>query len=400
MTLENPNIGFEDYKNLTALAYAAVFDQNNWQHFLDELTDLTGGVRTHLFGFDVPAQLSMGLTASGYAPDYIKTYNQYYGTINSWAAGFVKHDAGRVIDCNYMCAPDDLLQTEFYNDWIRPQEDIGTGGGAILFKDEARTFLFGGNIRFKDAGRLKKPWLRTVGLLMPHLQQAFEISRMVAGQQAELDLYKNASLERNSALLFISENGLVLYANPEADQLLASGTVLKTDRRHRIGFADEKANQTFDGYLTALRDQREFTAGSFPVHAKGSDGSRTCRVARLDPQHCRKMPFPVVFGANNPCLLLAVSPEPRGTVSSKNSFAAFHGLTGAEVDVAFAVADGFTPSELAEQRDVSIHTVRNQLKSALSKSGARRQSELVAMIVRSRRQDHSSGLFGDEPQIV
>lgn len=387
MQNEDPNIDFEDYKNLTALAYAAVFDQQNWQAFLDKLTDVSGGVRTHMFGFDIQAQISMGLTASGYAPEFIETYNQHYGNINSWATGFVKHDAGFVIDCNAMCAPEQFSRTEFYNDWIRPQEDIGTGGGAILFKDESRTFMLGGNIRLKDADRVKQPWLRTVGLLIPHLQQAFQISRMISGQQVELDLYKEGALETGSAILFVSENGLVLFANTEAENLLASGTLLKTDGCHRLGFSGEAANETYKRYLAALRNEDDFTAGNISIIESGKGLARTCRAVRLDPQHCRKMPFPVVFGAAKPCLLLVVPPESRETASSRSTFAALHGLTATEVDVAYAIADGFKLSELAEQRSVSIHTVRNQLKSALSKTGARRQTELVAMIVRSRQPD-------------
>lgn len=389
MPNEDSNIDFEDYKNLTALAYAAVFDQQNWQAFLDELTEVSGGVRTHMFGFDVQAQISMGLTASGYAPEFIETYNQHYGNINSWATGFVKHDAGFVIDCNAMCAPEQFSRTEFYNDWIRPQEDIGTGGGAILFKDEARTFMLGGNIRLKDADRVKEPWLRTVGLLIPHLQQAFQISRMISGQQVELDLYKNAALEPGAAILFVSENGLVLFANTEGENLLASGTLLKTDGRHRLGFSRETANETFKRYLAALRDEDNFTTGCIPILETGSGLTRTCRLARLDPRQSRNMPFPVVLGATKPCLLLVVPPEPRHTGSSRSNFAACHGLTATEVEVAFAIADGSTLSELSEQRNVSIHTVRNQLKSALSKTGTRRQSELVAMIVKTRQSEQS-----------
>ena len=31
-----------------------------------------------------------------------------------------------------MCTREELEPTEFYNDWVRPQEDIVAGGGALL----------------------------------------------------------------------------------------------------------------------------------------------------------------------------------------------------------------------------------------------------------------------------
>jgi DNA-binding CsgD family transcriptional regulator len=52
--------------------------------------------------------------------------------------------------------------------------------------------------------------------------------------------------------------------------------------------------------------------------------------------------------------------------------------------VALALAEGLTPAEIAEARGASLHTVRNQIKAALAKSGARRQSDLVALVVRAR----------------
>ena len=48
-------------------------------------------------------------------------------------------------------------------------------------------------------------------------------------------------------------------------------------------------------------------------------------------------------------------------------------------------ADGKTLAEISETRRTSIHTVRNQLKSLLLKTGTRRQSEVVALVERLRR---------------
>ncbi len=57
-------------------------------------------------------------------------------------------------------------------------------------------------------------------------------------------------------------------------------------------------------------------------------------------------------------------------------------LTQSEAIIALSLADGQTLEEIAARRDVSIHTVRNQVKSALSKTGCRRQAELVAEVLR------------------
>jgi DNA-binding CsgD family transcriptional regulator len=54
------------------------------------------------------------------------------------------------------------------------------------------------------------------------------------------------------------------------------------------------------------------------------------------------------------------------------------------LNVALKIAEGMTLREIADIRGVSIHTVRNQLKSAMSKTDSRRQADLVRIVERAR----------------
>src|SRR5690606_28083924 len=57
------------------------------------------------------------------------------------------------------------------------------------------------------------------------------------------------------------------------------------------------------------------------------------------------------------------------------------GLTPAEARVAVLLANGLNAEQIAAQRNASLLTVRTQLRSILAKTGARRQPELVRMLV-------------------
>lgn len=371
------------YRKLTSLIYGAVLDQRRWENFLFELTQATGGVRTHLFGFDIPAGISLGLTSSGYDPDHIETYDKYYGTMNAWAVGFARGEPGTVLPSEWMCPKADLFSTEFYNDWIRPQEDIAAGGGAILFKDEMRMLAFGGNIRLKDEGQLEAPWLRTVGLLIPHLQQAFEISRALAGQSLELDLLRKGEARGGAGVLLLADNGFVLYANEAGEAMLREGTMLRHDHAGRAAFCDSDAAAALASCLNALRCGETPVAATFSGGEEPGGTRHVVRLAQFEPEAHPVAPFPLVLAYQRSCLLVTVSPV-LDHRSADEAFAAMHGLTAAEMAVAAGIAEGLTPDELAGQRSVSIHTIRNQLKSALFKSGARRQADLVRMLVRAR----------------
>lgn len=61
------------------------------------------------------------------------------------------------------------------------------------------------------------------------------------------------------------------------------------------------------------------------------------------------------------------------------------GLTPAETDIVLRLNSGENTSAIAKGRGASIHTVRNQLKTAMVKIGVRRQVDVVRQVESLRR---------------
>ena len=59
-----------------------------------------------------------------------------------------------------------------------------------------------------------------------------------------------------------------------------------------------------------------------------------------------------------------------------------YGLTPAECRVALLLSDGRAPQEIAKMVGVTQNTVRSQIKSIFSKTGVRRQGELIQLLLR------------------
>ncbi len=57
------------------------------------------------------------------------------------------------------------------------------------------------------------------------------------------------------------------------------------------------------------------------------------------------------------------------------------GLTGSESRIASLVARGRRPAEIAEEIELSVHTVRHHIKSIYRKTGAHSQSQLTALVL-------------------
>ena len=72
---------------------------------------------------------------------------------------------------------------------------------------------------------------------------------------------------------------------------------------------------------------------------------------------------------------------PGGTTVDISRFAAEHGLTPAETRLVESIAGGASVAEHAETQGISTNTARVHMQRVLEKTGARRQAELVRMIL-------------------
>lgn len=373
------SVTVENFSRLVTQVYAAGLDWNRWPDFLQAVDLLSGGARCALFGYDMATETPYNVTHTGFAPEFVASYMDYYGKICPWPAALGLVPVGEVRSARGLIPDGDLVRTEFYNDWVRPQDDIACGGGVTLARDTDRVVVFTGNIRRRDSEKLEPDLLRLIGLLTPHLQQALDISRALAGRSfAEMAA---GFADHGAAVLVLAGDRSILFANPRAEALIAKGDILGRDLRGRI-VLPAAAQGTAGQALAELRSGRVSAPKTFTLTAVPDDRWQ-CQIAALDPRGEEQSPFGVFCGFAQRCLVLTLAPVPdRGAVDHRmmREFA----LTAAEAGIVLALADGLSLSEIAAARRVSIHTVRNQVKSALFKTGSRRQSDLVRLVERLR----------------
>lgn len=374
-------IGMEDVVDLTTQIFAAVVEPTRWQGVMDNIRRVSGGVRTHLFVHDQRLGRAATEINSGYDPDYVRSFIDYYSGINAWAPVFSSSPTGTVLSGAELCPDDDMVRTEFYNDWIRPQDDLIGGGGAVIWNDPRRTVLFGGNIRRKDRDHLEGDWMKLVAMLSSPLQQAFEISRTLMGDSLE-KLALRSNDRGHPAILVVNDRRQLLYANPVAEALLEAGSVVTCDGSLRVDFTQRSAAMAFAGAIYSIRLLDMAHATEFFAAEPATDARYLCRTARLVQDKATEWSFASLVGTAEPCLLVTLQPlsddrDPGALLRSQ------FGLTQGEAVISLALSEGKSPAEIAEDRDVSIHTVRNQIKSAMGKLGVRRQAELVREVLRA-----------------
>lgn len=369
------------FSEVVASIYSAALDPSHWQAVLDRLQLESGGTATHIIGYDFETGMDLGFITAGYDDAFLQSYAAHYCHKNVWAAGWIQYASGRPIFSQQMYPLDELLKTEFYNDWVRPQEDRRAGGGVLFHKSQGRMFALGGNIRKKDEETLEPAWMRAVHLLKPHLERAFEINRRMAGRSLVENLA--SPIQRGaSTVLVISAKGRLLYASEAAGLHLARDDLFRCDTLNRISLVEDEAETTLRRALFAIQAEPVLWALTCKSQRPGSRYRRTYEFIAFASGAQAASDLGFICGANENCLLVTMTHEETSRSPARELMHAYQ-LTQAEADVALLLSDGRSAVEIAGLRSAAITTVRNQIKAAMTKCGVRRQLDLVRVVERN-----------------
>ena len=227
--------------------------------------------------------------------------------------------------------------------------------------------------QYWERGPIQGDDLARLDSLYPHLAR----SAMLAGR---LDLQRvRTAVDTLAAVglpaVALSPKGTVIHAN---DGLASASLVWTTRHGERIGLHDRIA----DGQLSEALEHIGTVGGerSLPIRS----GGMIVSVLHLLP--VRRSAHDI-FGE---AVAIATLTEPKFGSTSGPLIQALFDLTPAEVAVAEGVAQGRSVTELATISGRSVHTVRNQLKSAMAKTGSRRQTDLVLLMTRGSAPGHQA----------
>jgi DNA-binding CsgD family transcriptional regulator len=373
----------EKYAQLSNLAVAAAMDPGGWQAFLEAVARaMPAHICTQLIGYDKATKAAPLAYTSGYDPEILKLYETHFADKNPFAVNFPKCGIGDVISTHDLCAPETLKRTQFYADILHPLEDLYAGGGSMLAFDADRMFLLGGNMRAKDQEKHEKDWLQICMRLAPVIRQSLEINRMIMGLQFEKWAAERHLLGSGTAIVVVDSAMMIHYACREAETLIAEGKLIGSDIVRRIKFRSGKVQAQF---LSLFREQANGNPDLFRnVRLFDRDGRQwVCRTMGLKLGDLDKSPFGAFLTGSGLAMVLAFKPM-GNKASSLEKLQEALSLSAAEAETALLLSQGLSLGEIAAERHVSIHTVRNQIKAAMSKTGCHRQSELVQRIEQFR----------------
>ncbi len=370
-----PDVTDESFGALVRHAYAAGLDRNRWSAFLAELSDLLGHSWIALHAHDLSRDANIGFLTHNYSPAHHASYLQHFGTRNPWNPEVARVPVGKVVHSTALLAPEVLKRTEFYNDWIRPQEDIGTGAGVTLYRNGDRFLRLSCNIRFRDLEAMEQRLLLLLEAVGPHLRASFELSRRLAGARIGRH-YQDALQRLPEPIMLIDHAGRVCLTNSAAERLLGAGSGLSLGGDHRLSFGDGAAQRAFETALAAIVHGPMKPSG--PIALRGASPALAAELFPFVPDEAPVRPPLLLLLDDLPAAILTFrQPAAHGTLATA---ARRFGWSPAEMALCRHLLEGGSVRSFSEQRGVSIHTARNQMRGVLEKAGVQRQSALVALV--------------------
>jgi DNA-binding CsgD family transcriptional regulator/PAS domain-containing protein len=371
-------VSIEDIQHLIGRVYDAALDDDVWPTLAADIPqafDSTSVVTAIVNNATSEAQFL--IQSANFTPNSQHDYETHFGRQDIWAARGAELGLSKVWASMDLVEDDELHRTEYYNDYCRPL-GMAYVAGSVWRLDDTSTVIAAVHRPLLSGGYDEDDKQR-VGLFMPHLQRALQMRQKLAladvGRQAALD-----GLERTgTATLVTDDQGRIIFANRLAEVLLREGDAVRVSAG-RITALDrsvaERLRFLISGAIHAA-------AGHAGIGAAGG----ALAIPRPDrlPLTILVAPFRPAregFGAASPWAIIFFKDPETPSVTNMTVRNLF-GLTASEAGIAAALAEGASVDGLANAFGISLNTVRNHIKSILAKTGARRQAELVALILRS-----------------
>jgi DNA-binding NarL/FixJ family response regulator len=305
-------------------------------------------------------------------------YLAYYHSLNPYTAR-ARHDftedrtrylAGVVLGPELV--PDQtFLSSEYYCDFARHHERRHLLTGMIGVTEPMPFGLFRAN-GAKAFGITER---RILQALLPHLQRAMELQARL-GQESRAGWATRAALDALPIGIVIIDAGLrVYFANEAARRDLAAA-----DFGLRALRSGPHAGSGV--YLAAAAKDDATTLRRLVASAISGGSGGSMRVVNRHVSSCAVLVSPAPQGLSSDQampntshsaekLAMVVVRHLGGAASpSPDTLCEVFGFSRAEADVAAALSGGASAEDVAQQRKVSLTTVRSQIRSILGKSGS------------------------------
>jgi DNA-binding CsgD family transcriptional regulator len=367
----------ETLLELIRLLYGAAAGHESWTDFLQRYAQAVRAPFAALMLQDVATQMGIIGANVGGDPHMQRLYDEHYCALNVWTIQAPHLFQPGLVAVGEQAGLSDrqFMSTEFYQDYLRPQDFYHTFGGVITRNRSATSYIT--SLRSKSMGAYGEDEIGLLNTLMPHLQCAMRVQQRLsaAGDHA---LAANDVLHRLPWGVIVVDSGLkAIWMNQAAEAILRRKDGLEHSKGGLRTASREDTNRLRNSLRAAVQTANGGMAAGAVLSIPRPSGSRsfTLLVAPLPVHHGS--------GFGRPAAVVLVGDPELKAAPSTDALRRLFELTRAEASLAAALMQGKTVEDHAEEASISLNTARTHLKRIFLKTSTTRQSDLVRLLLRS-----------------
>jgi DNA-binding CsgD family transcriptional regulator len=362
--------------------YEAAANPQHWASFLEhaarELDATKAALHVHYFAPGDTIRTAQGscAVAVGYDAVSLTDYANYYAPQDLYVQRIRERfplgmNAGTSAE---LMTSTEFRSTELYQDYCRPNEVFHNCWSAFEQNEGIAAGL--GFIRPENTKPFQAKDVELLKLLNPHLGKAFHLQRILGQVNLQNEALLASVAQLDFGVAAIDSDGKVTNLSAPAKRVLDEKDGLSI-RSGRLEALDRMENSKLQELLSGAS---EAITGS--LRALGS----TMLISRRSGKRAIQVSvFPFVsnqlFSEDRPQLLVFISDPSAKPVSRAMVLRSLYQLTPVEGRVADLLLEGFDVREVAGRLGITLETGRFNVKRILVKTGTRRQSELIRLML-------------------
>ena len=303
-----------------------------------------------------------------------RQYEAYYCKLNLHALRTpTPMPAGTVVNSIGWGINDELLRSEYYNDFLRPLHSFHLVGGVVA--QDRTCFALFSCYRPVNGQPFGNEATTLLELLLPHLQRAVRLNQRLGILRSTTEDFEDLP---TGAILF-DRSSRILRISRRAREIIDQNDGL-TLRRVGLELAAARKN----GALTKLIS--DCCATSFGGGTRAGDVLAIQRMSGKMAYQLLISPIrfsPLVTGSREPAAILFLTDPEQAPQIPGRTLAKLYGLTAAEARLSSLLLKGSDLTDACALLCTSRNTGRAHLRTIFDKVGVRSQSQLVALLARS-----------------
>jgi DNA-binding CsgD family transcriptional regulator/PAS domain-containing protein len=369
-------VATDQLPELLGLVYDAALDWQAWPVALTRLADAIGGWAVRLGVHDTETQAFTGAFPRT-DPAYVRTYLDHWASRNTTWQRAAQEPTGAILRGYEHITREELVRTEFYNDWIRPQEIDWVLGAKLLQEGSTSAILT--TYRPLRLGDFDAEQIAFWRAFVPHLQRALQLQLRLATLEAKSASSLEVLNRLRQGVLLVDAAAKVIFANRSAEAIFTEGDGLRSG-----AFGLHAATPAATAALRKLI--AECAGGGKDLEGSGGPIALP-RAPGRKPLNGLVIPLRATTGwlhFSRPAAIVFITDPEREHAVRKAGLQRQFGLTQAEAAFVIAILRGEGLQASADALGISVTTARTHLTHVFEKTGTRRQAELVHLILQNQ----------------